>query len=104
MMYSTTVTRPAGLGGGRSTSCETRPYMYLRRVMRRVVLRPDTDHTVRLRVNNVATVVRLRVTSWPPIVLFASSKVGGTITYQYGNAPLHAVDSSVTFPSGLPGA
>ena len=51
MMYSTTVTRPAGLGGGRSTSCEMRPYMYLRRVMRRVVLRPDTDHTVRLRVN-----------------------------------------------------
>jgi len=55
MMYSTIVTRPAGLGGGRSTSCETRPYMCLRRVMRRVELRPDTDHTVRLRVYIVAS-------------------------------------------------
>ena len=62
--------------------------MCLRRVMRRVELRPDTDHTVRLRVYIVASdraCDRVVCRKWEAEPNYR------IVVSQYGNAPLHAV-------------
>ena len=73
--------------------------MCLRRVMRRVELRPDTDHTVRLRVYIVASDRACdRVVCRMSKVGLALWERNRTVSYTivvvsqyYGNAPLHAV-------------
>ena len=100
MMYCTIVTRPArGWGGAFDIVRDATVHVLAARDAARRVTAGHGSHGAFTRVHRA---------SWPPIVhaiVLVCRKCWEEPNYrivsQYGNAPLHAVDS---LPSGLPGA